>query len=79
MSRKADNLLTIETDLTSGAATEEITKATRDRFGRSIFSSTTPAPMRSGQTAGNARSNSGRSRRISGAGLLLFTRRHHSH
>jgi NAD(P)-dependent dehydrogenase (short-subunit alcohol dehydrogenase family) len=31
---KPDDLLTIETDLTSDAATEEITKATRDRFGR---------------------------------------------
>jgi NAD(P)-dependent dehydrogenase (short-subunit alcohol dehydrogenase family) len=31
---KADDLLTIQTDLTSDAATEEITKATRDRFGR---------------------------------------------
>jgi NAD(P)-dependent dehydrogenase (short-subunit alcohol dehydrogenase family) len=31
---KADELLTIQTDLTSDAATEEITKATRDRFGR---------------------------------------------
>jgi NAD(P)-dependent dehydrogenase (short-subunit alcohol dehydrogenase family) len=31
---KADNLLTIQTDLTSDAATEEITKAARDRFGR---------------------------------------------
>ena len=31
---KADDLLTIQTDLTSDAATEEITKATRGRFGR---------------------------------------------
>jgi NAD(P)-dependent dehydrogenase (short-subunit alcohol dehydrogenase family) len=31
---KADDLLTIQTDLTSDAATEEITKATRARFGR---------------------------------------------
>jgi glucose 1-dehydrogenase/3-oxoacyl-[acyl-carrier protein] reductase len=31
---KADDLLTVQTDLTSDAATEEITKATRDRFGR---------------------------------------------
>jgi NAD(P)-dependent dehydrogenase (short-subunit alcohol dehydrogenase family) len=31
---KADELLTIQTDLTSDAATDEITKATRDRFGR---------------------------------------------
>jgi NAD(P)-dependent dehydrogenase (short-subunit alcohol dehydrogenase family) len=31
---KVDDLLTIQTDLTSDAATEEITKATRDRFGR---------------------------------------------
>jgi hypothetical protein len=31
---KADDLLTIQTDLTSDAATEEITKATRTRFGR---------------------------------------------
>jgi NAD(P)-dependent dehydrogenase (short-subunit alcohol dehydrogenase family) len=31
---KADDLLTIQTDLTSDAATEEITKATRERFGR---------------------------------------------
>jgi NAD(P)-dependent dehydrogenase (short-subunit alcohol dehydrogenase family) len=31
---KAGDLLTIQTDLTSDAATEEITKATRDRFGR---------------------------------------------
>ena len=31
---KADDLLTIETDLTSDSAAEEITKATRDRFGR---------------------------------------------
>jgi NAD(P)-dependent dehydrogenase (short-subunit alcohol dehydrogenase family) len=31
---KADELLTIQTDLTSDAATKEITKATHDRFGR---------------------------------------------
>jgi NAD(P)-dependent dehydrogenase (short-subunit alcohol dehydrogenase family) len=31
---KADDLLIIQTDLTSDAATEEITKATRGRFGR---------------------------------------------
>ena len=31
---KVDELLTIQTDLTSDAATEKITKATRDRFGR---------------------------------------------
>jgi NAD(P)-dependent dehydrogenase (short-subunit alcohol dehydrogenase family) len=31
---KSDDLLTIQTDLTSDAATEEITKATRARFGR---------------------------------------------
>ena len=31
---KAADLLTIQTDLTSDSATEEITKATRDRFGR---------------------------------------------
>jgi NAD(P)-dependent dehydrogenase (short-subunit alcohol dehydrogenase family) len=31
---KADDLLTIQTDLTSDAAAEEITKATRGRFGR---------------------------------------------
>jgi NAD(P)-dependent dehydrogenase (short-subunit alcohol dehydrogenase family) len=31
---KADDLLTIQTDLTSDSAAEEITKATRDRFGR---------------------------------------------
>ena len=30
----ADDLLTIPTDLTSDSAAEEITKATRDRFGR---------------------------------------------
>ena len=32
--RNADDLLTIPTDLTSDSAAEEITKATRDRFGR---------------------------------------------
>jgi NAD(P)-dependent dehydrogenase (short-subunit alcohol dehydrogenase family) len=32
--RKADDLLIIQTDLTSDSAAEEITKATRDRFGR---------------------------------------------
>jgi NADP-dependent 3-hydroxy acid dehydrogenase YdfG len=32
--RKANELLTIQTDLTSDSAAEEITKATRDRFGR---------------------------------------------
>ncbi len=31
---KADDLLTIQTDLTNNSAAEEITKATRDRFGR---------------------------------------------
>jgi len=31
---KADELLTIQTDLTSDSATDEITRATRDRFGR---------------------------------------------
>jgi NAD(P)-dependent dehydrogenase (short-subunit alcohol dehydrogenase family) len=31
---KADDLLTIQTDLTKDAAAEEITNATRDRFGR---------------------------------------------
>jgi NAD(P)-dependent dehydrogenase (short-subunit alcohol dehydrogenase family) len=31
---KAEDLLTVQADLTSDAATEEITKATRDRFGR---------------------------------------------
>jgi NAD(P)-dependent dehydrogenase (short-subunit alcohol dehydrogenase family) len=31
---KGDDLLTIQTDLTSDSAAEEITKATRDRFGR---------------------------------------------
>ena len=31
---KADELLTIQTDLTSNSATDEITRATRDRFGR---------------------------------------------
>jgi NAD(P)-dependent dehydrogenase (short-subunit alcohol dehydrogenase family) len=31
---KAADLLTIQTDLTSDTAAEEITKATRDRFGR---------------------------------------------
>ena len=31
---KADDLLTIQTDLTNDSATEEITKATRARFGR---------------------------------------------
>ena len=31
---KADDLLTIQTDLTNDSATEEITSATRDRFGR---------------------------------------------
>jgi NAD(P)-dependent dehydrogenase (short-subunit alcohol dehydrogenase family) len=31
---KADDLLTIQTDLTNDSAVEEITKATRDRFGR---------------------------------------------
>jgi NAD(P)-dependent dehydrogenase (short-subunit alcohol dehydrogenase family) len=31
---KADDLLTIQTDLTNDSAAEEITKATRDRFGR---------------------------------------------
>jgi hypothetical protein len=31
---KADELLTIQTDLASDAATDEITRATRDRFGR---------------------------------------------
>jgi NAD(P)-dependent dehydrogenase (short-subunit alcohol dehydrogenase family) len=31
---KAGDLLTIQTDLTNDAATEQITKATRDRFGR---------------------------------------------
>jgi NADP-dependent 3-hydroxy acid dehydrogenase YdfG len=31
---KADELLTIQTDLTSDSATAEITRATRDRFGR---------------------------------------------
>src|SRR5437879_12276848 len=31
---RAHDLLTIQADLTSDAATEEITKATRDRFGR---------------------------------------------
>jgi NAD(P)-dependent dehydrogenase (short-subunit alcohol dehydrogenase family) len=31
---KADDLLAIQTDLTGDSATEEITKATRDRFGR---------------------------------------------
>jgi NAD(P)-dependent dehydrogenase (short-subunit alcohol dehydrogenase family) len=63
---KADDLLTIQTDLTSDAATEEITKATRDRFGASIFSSTTPASaqVESGLTAGITRTNSGRSRLI---------------
>jgi NAD(P)-dependent dehydrogenase (short-subunit alcohol dehydrogenase family) len=31
---KADDLLTIQTDLTNDSTAEEITKATRDRFGR---------------------------------------------
>jgi NAD(P)-dependent dehydrogenase (short-subunit alcohol dehydrogenase family) len=31
---KAADLLTVQTDLTSDSATEEITKAARDRFGR---------------------------------------------
>jgi NAD(P)-dependent dehydrogenase (short-subunit alcohol dehydrogenase family) len=31
---EADDLLTIQTDLTNDSAAEEITKATRDRFGR---------------------------------------------
>src|SRR5260370_39027951 len=31
---KGDDLLTIQTDLASDSAAEEITKATRDRFGR---------------------------------------------
>jgi NAD(P)-dependent dehydrogenase (short-subunit alcohol dehydrogenase family) len=31
---KADGLLTIQTDLTNDSAAEQITKATRDRFGR---------------------------------------------
>ena len=31
---KADNLLTIQTDLTNDSAADEITKATRARFGR---------------------------------------------
>src|SRR5208337_3270545 len=31
---KGSELLTIQTDLTSDSAAEEITKATRDRFGR---------------------------------------------
>jgi NAD(P)-dependent dehydrogenase (short-subunit alcohol dehydrogenase family) len=34
---KADNLLTIQTDLISDSAAEEITKATRDRFGRTAL------------------------------------------
>src|SRR5271169_6509602 len=61
---KAGELLTIQTDLTSDAATNEITRATRDRFGRIISLSTTPAsaPVQSGLTAGSVRSNFGRSR-----------------
>ena len=75
---KADDLLIIQADLTSDAATEEITKATRDRFGRIdiLVNNAGIGPVRSGQTAGSARSNSGRSRLISGAALLRSTRQH---
>ena len=72
----ADDLLTIQADLTTDTAAEEITGATRARFGRIVSWSKLPrsAPVPSGRT-GSAPSGSGRSRLISGAASLHSTPR----
>ena len=65
---KGDGLLTIEADLAGDAAPDEITRATRARFGRIdiLVNSAGIGPGQSGLTAGNARLSCGRSPPICG-------------
>ena len=74
---KADDLLTIQTDLTNDPAVDEITNATLDRFGRVdiLVNNAGIGPGSIRPDSGTAHSNSGRSRLISGASLLPCTRR----
>jgi NADP-dependent 3-hydroxy acid dehydrogenase YdfG len=75
---KADNLLTIQTDLTNDSAADEIIKATRARFGRIdiLVNNAGIALAQSDRTAGSVPSSSGRSRPISGAASSRCIRRH---
>src|ERR1700730_1901990 len=74
---KAAELLTIQTDLSSDSAADEITRATRARFGRIdiLVNNAGSGRARSARIVGSARSNSGRSPPISGAALSRCTRR----
>ena len=74
---KGDDLLTIEADLAGDAAPDEITRATRTRFGR-IDILVNNAGIGSGAIrpdSGSVGSNSGRSPPICGAALLRSTQR----
>src|SRR5467141_1705708 len=75
---KATELLTIQTDLTSDSAADEITRATRARFGRIeiLVNNAGSAQAPFDRIAGSAPSSSGRSRPISGAASSRSTRRH---
>jgi NAD(P)-dependent dehydrogenase (short-subunit alcohol dehydrogenase family) len=74
---KAAELLTIQTDLSSDSAADEITRATRAQFGRIdiLVNNAGIGPGAIRRIVGSARSNSGRSRQISGAALSRCTRR----
>jgi NADP-dependent 3-hydroxy acid dehydrogenase YdfG len=76
---KATELLTIQADLTNDSAVDEITKATRTRYGRIdiLVNNAGSARAQTDQTAGSAPSSSGKSRPISGAASSRCTRRHH--
>jgi NAD(P)-dependent dehydrogenase (short-subunit alcohol dehydrogenase family) len=76
---KADELLTIQTDLTSDSATDEITRATRDRFGRIdiLVNNAGIGPGAIRPDSWERPLKSGRSRLISGAYLLRSIRRRH--
>ena len=75
---KADNLLTIQTDLANDSAADEITKATRARFGRIdiLVNNAGIGPGAIRPDSGGAPSSSGRLPPISGAASSRFTRRH---
>jgi NAD(P)-dependent dehydrogenase (short-subunit alcohol dehydrogenase family) len=75
---KAPQLLTIQVDLTSDSATDEITMATRSRFGRIdiLVNNAGIGPGSIRPDSCSARSSCGRSRPINGTGLSRSARRH---
>jgi 3-hydroxy acid dehydrogenase / malonic semialdehyde reductase len=75
---EAAELLTIQADLTNDSAVDEITKATRARFGRIdiLVNNAGIGPGSIDRIVGSAPSSSGRLRPISGAASSRFTLRH---